>query len=467
MSVTSASGEHLTDASPQAAGSNRARFLASALGSIGVVYGDIGTSPLYAMREALIHSQEGGITREEVLGVTSLLLWALLFIVTAKYVLFLMRADNDGEGGTLSLMALAQRALGRPTTTVFILGVAGAALFYGDALITPAISVLSAVEGLKLVTPVLDPYVIPITVAILFLLFAAQRHGTGKVAALFGPITLVWFIAIGLLGVHHIQDDLGVLASFNPAHAVAFIASHGLVGLVVLGSVFLAVTGAEALYADMGHFGRAPIQAAWIAVVFPTLALNYLGQAALILKNPDAIANPFFLMAPDWALLPMVLLATVATVIASQAVITGAFSVTQQAIQLGLLPRMEIQYTSRWPSSRSSRPSCPTPTVSSCLASVLGVQLPDLWRPRLGLRHRRHRYDGGHRLSCVHRGLEGMALAPHPGHPVHRPLPDRRCRVLHRQPVEGARRRLHASDDRRRDHSRHVDLGPWDATDLP
>ena len=330
----------------QAGSPGRSRFLALALGSIGVVYGDIGTSPLYAMREALIHSQAGGLTREEVLGVTSLLLWALLFIVTAKYVLFLMRADNDGEGGTLSLMALAQRALGGSTPVVFILGVAGAALFYGDALITPAISVLSAVEGLKLVTPVLEPYVIPITVVILVVLFAAQRHGTDKVAALFGPITLVWFAAIAAVGLLHIRDDLGVFAAFNPAHAVAFIAEHGTIGLVVLGSVFLAVTGAEALYADMGHFGRAPIQAAWIGVVFPALTLNYLGQAALILKTPEALENPFFLMAPSWALLPMVILATLATVIASQAVITGAFSVTQQAIQLGLLPRMEIQYTS-------------------------------------------------------------------------------------------------------------------------
>jgi KUP system potassium uptake protein len=256
-----------------------------------------------------------------------------------------MQADNEGEGGTLSLMALAQRALGG-ASAVFMLGVAGAALFYGDALITPAISVLSAVEGLKLVTPALDPFVIVITTAILFLLFAAQRHGTGKVAAWFGPITLVWFVVIGGLGALHVGDDLGVLAAFSPVHAVTFLASHGIVGLAVLGSVFLAVTGAEALYADMGHFGRGPIQAAWIVVVFPALALNYLGQAALILKDPDAVANPFFLMAPEWGLLPLVLLATIATVIASQAVITGAFSVTQQAIQLGLLPRMEIQYTS-------------------------------------------------------------------------------------------------------------------------
>ena len=239
-------------------GSHKAKagFWALALGSVGVVYGDIGTSPLYALREALHHAQEGGVTREEVLGVTSLLLWALIFIVTGKYVLFLMRADNHGEGGTLSLMALAQRALGRSTPAVFLLGVAGAALFYGDALITPAISVLSAVEGLKLVTPVFEPYVIPITVAILLALFAVQRQGTGTVAALFGPITACWFLTMAALGLLHLHDDLGVLVAFNPVHAFGFLVSHGAVGFVVLGSVFLAVTGAEALYADMGHFGR-------------------------------------------------------------------------------------------------------------------------------------------------------------------------------------------------------------------
>jgi KUP system potassium uptake protein len=324
----------------------RPGFWALTLGSVGVVYGDIGASPLYALREALIHSQEGGISREEVLGVTSLLLWALIFTVTAKYVLFLLRADNRGEGGTLSLMALAQGALGRATTAVFLLGVTGAALFYGDALITPAISVLSAVEGLKFVTPVFEPYVIPLTVAILLGLFAVQRHGTGKVAAFFGPIIAVWFLAMAVLGLFHLGDDPGVLTAFSPLHAFRFMAEHGEIGLVVLGSVFLAVTGAEALYADMGHFGRGPIQVAWMGLVFPALALNYLGQGALILKQPEALANPFFLMAPNWALLPLVLLATIATVIASQAVIIGAYSITQQAIQLGLLPRMEIQYTS-------------------------------------------------------------------------------------------------------------------------
>ena len=260
-------------------------FWALALGSVGVVYGDIGTSPLYAFREALLHVQEDGISREEVLGVTSLLLWALIFIVTIKYVLFLLHADNRGEGGTLSLMALAQAALGRATTAVFVLGVTGAALFYGDAVITPAISVLSAVEGLKLVTPIFDPYVIPITVAILLGLFAVQQHGTGKVAAIFGPLTAVWFLVMAGLGLHHVGDDPGVLGAFNPLHAVRFMTEHGPVGFVVLGSVFLAVTGAEALYADMGHFGRGPIQAAWILLVFPALALNYLGQGAAVLTR--------------------------------------------------------------------------------------------------------------------------------------------------------------------------------------
>jgi KUP system potassium uptake protein len=286
------------------------------------------------------------LTRDEVLGVVSLLVWALIFIVTIKYVFFLMRADNKGEGGTLSLLALAEGSLGRRTLFVFVLGAAGAALFYGDAIITPAISVLSAVEGLKLVTPVFEPYVLPLTVVILVVLFAVQSSGTGAVAAWFGPITAVWFLAIAATGLAHIFDDPGIFLAFDPRYAIDFLLNEGLVGFIVLGSVFLAVTGAEALYADMGHFGRKPIQVAWLGLVFPALALNYLGQGAFVLANPAAIENPFFLMAPDWALLPMVLLATAATVIASQAVITGAFSLTQQAVQLGLLPRFEIRHTS-------------------------------------------------------------------------------------------------------------------------
>ncbi len=326
----------------------KASLFALALGSVGVVYGDIGTSPLYALRESLAHVSHGGagVSRVEVLGIVSLLLWALIFVVTIKYVLFLMRCDNKGEGGTLSLMALAQRAIGKQTVVVTALGIAGAALFFGDAIITPAISVLSAVEGLKLVTPVFTPYILPITVVILVGLFAVQSHGTGSMAKFFGPITAVWFIVLAGLGIMHIGDDLEIFKAFNPYYAGSFLLNHGKIGFIVMGSVFLAVTGAEALYADMGHFGKRPIQLAWYFLVFPSLALNYLGQGALVLHNPEALVNPFYLLAPEWFLLPLVLLATVATVIASQAVITGAFSLTQQAIQLGLLPRMEIRHTS-------------------------------------------------------------------------------------------------------------------------
>jgi KUP system potassium uptake protein len=318
------------------------------LGSIGVVYGDIGTSPLYALREAVVAAvgSDGAPNRAAVLGVLSLILWALIVVVTLKYVVILLRADNHGEGGTLALMALAQRAIGRSIGAIVLLGIVSGALFYGDAVITPALSVLSAIEGLKIVAPNFDPYVVPLTVAILIVLFAVQSRGTASVAALFGPIMMIWFAAIAIGGIWHIAADPSVLVAINPAYGIRFLTGHGIIGLVTLGAVFLAVTGAEALYADLGHFGRRPIQAAWAAVVLPSLALNYLGQGALVLADPKAIENPFFLMYPDWALLPMVILATAATVIASQAVITGAYSLTQQAIQLGLLPRFEIRHTS-------------------------------------------------------------------------------------------------------------------------
>jgi KUP system potassium uptake protein len=321
-------------------------FTGLALGSLGVVFGDIGTSPLYALRESLSHIKAAGVTDSGVIGTVSLLVWALFFTVTAKYVLFLMHADNRGEGGILSLMALAQSALGHAVAPVFFLGVAGAALFSGDAIITPAISVLSAIEGLELVTPIFSPYIMPATVVILVSLFWAQRRGTARVAAFFGPIMAVFFLVIGILGASHIGDAPRILHAFNPILGLDFLFGHGLLGFVVLGSVFLAVTGAEALYADMGHFGRAPIQTVWILFVLPALSLNYLGQGALVLANPAAVDNPFFLLAPKWALLPLVILATAATVIASQAVITGAFSLVRQAIQLGLLPRMLILHTS-------------------------------------------------------------------------------------------------------------------------
>jgi KUP system potassium uptake protein len=331
-----------------AEGGSRRNFWGLTLGCIGVVYGDIGTSPLYAMRESVLAATSDGeaATEPVILGILSLILWALILIVTIKYVLILLRADNDGEGGTLALMALASRALGGKSVVIILLGIISAALFYGDALITPAISVLSAVEGLSIATPALESYVVPLTFLILFALFAVQSRGTASVATFFGPITLVWFIALAVGGLAHIVQNLGVLAAFNPAHGLMFLADHGWIGFATLGAVFLAVTGCEALYADLGHFGKGPIQTAWILVALPALTLNYFGQGALLLANPKAIENPFYLLYPDWALLPMVGLAAAATVIASQAVITGAYSLTNQAVQLGLLPRLHLQRTS-------------------------------------------------------------------------------------------------------------------------
>ena len=325
-----------------------AGFTALMLGSIGVVYGDIGTSPLYALREAVMAASAPSavVNPQAVLGVVSLILWALIVVVTLKYVLILLRADNHGEGGTLALMALAQRAVSRRAGVIVLLGIVSGALFYGDAVITPALSVLSAIEGIKLVTAAFDPYVVPLTVVILFVLFAVQARGTARVAAFFGPIMAAWFAVIAIGAIGPIMRHPEVLFALNPIHAVTFMLHHGIIGFVTLGAVFLAVTGAEALYADLGHFGKRPIQTAWLFIVLPSLALNYVGQGALLIANPRAVENPFFLMFPDWALLPMVSLATVATVIASQAVITGAYSLTRQAIQLGLLPRFEVRHTS-------------------------------------------------------------------------------------------------------------------------
>ncbi|MES0001047.1 potassium transporter Kup [Mesorhizobium sp. M0051] len=315
------------------------------LGALGVVYGDIGTSPIYAFREAL-HASPGTDTRGDVLGVLSLIVWALTIIVTIKYVAFVLRADNKGEGGTLSLMSLARSAYPKGARLILGIGLCGAALFFGDAIITPAISVLSAVEGLKVVTPTLEAYVVPITLVILAILFSVQRFGTGKVAAVFGPVTAFWFLAIGVAGIYHLMDDPSVLLAVNPYYAVAYLVGTPTAAFVTVGAVFLAVTGAEALYVDLGHFGRKPIVLAWLAIVFPCLLLNYFGQGAFVLANGGRPTNPFFQMLPDWALMPMVGLATAATVIASQAVISGAFSLTRQAVQLNLLPRIEVQHTS-------------------------------------------------------------------------------------------------------------------------
>lgn len=324
------------------------KFWALTLGSIGVVYGDIGTSPLYALREAVRAAVGANAVASEaaILGILSLIIWALLLIVTVKYVIILLRADNNGEGGTLALMALAHHALGGRSFAIVLLGMISAALFYGDAMITPALSVLSAVEGLEVVAPALGRYVVPLSIVILFALFMVQSHGTARVATFFGPITLVWFVALAAGGLWHVALNPSVLAAFNPVHGVSFLLTHGYIGLLTLGAVFLVVTGAEALYADLGHFGRGPIRTAWLTVCLPALTINYLGQGALLLAEPAAIENPFFLLYPEWALIPMVGLATAATVIASQAVISGAYSLTRQAIQLGLLPRLEIRHTS-------------------------------------------------------------------------------------------------------------------------
>jgi KUP system potassium uptake protein len=347
--MTDVAGEATRPAGPSesAASHSAGRFSALVLGSVGVVYGDIGTSPLYAFRVAAKAAAESGpVTRDTVLGVLSMILWSLIVVVTVKYVVVLLRADNNGEGGTLSLTALATRGLGQRTWLVMLLGIIGAAMFIGDSVITPAISVLSAVEGLSLVTPAFEHYVMPITVAILIALFAVQRRGTARVATFFGPIMVIWFLTLAVTGALHIMDDPGVFAAINPVYAITFVSTHGTIGLITLGAVFLAVTGGEALYADLGHFGRKPIQVAWLGLVLPALLINYFGQGALVLANPEAIESPFYKLVPPSLVLPLVVLATCATVIASQAVITGAYSLVRQAIQLGLLPRLAIVHTS-------------------------------------------------------------------------------------------------------------------------
>ncbi|MBP6110351.1 MAG: potassium transporter Kup [Rhodocyclaceae bacterium] len=320
------------------------------LAALGVVYGDIGTSPLYALKEVF-----GGahhpvpITPDNVFGILSFFFWSLMLVVSLKYVSFMTRADNKGEGGIMALMAMALRPMtqGSPKrTTIMMLGLFGAALFYGDGVITPAISVLSAVEGLEVATPAFKPYVLPISIVILVLLFVVQRHGTAAVGKFFGPIVVAWFLTIGVLGINSITASPDILRALDPSYALHFFETNRLLGFFALGAAVLALTGAEALYADMGHFGRKPIQIGWFMLALPSLLLNYFGQGALLLREPSAISNPFYLLAPDWFLYPMVLLATAATVIASQAVITGAFSITQQAIQLGFAPRMAISHTS-------------------------------------------------------------------------------------------------------------------------
>ena len=362
--------------------SGRHRLLALAVGSTGVVYGDIGTSPLYAFKQSIAHLRDhaGHILAADVIGVISLMFWALMVIVTIKYVLVLSRFDNRGEGGILALMALVQRAGGRGLGLIVVIGMLGAGLFFGDAVLTPAVTVLSAVEGLGVIQGLagrLDPFIVPLSVAVLVALFMFQRRGTGGIGRWFGPVCVVWFLTIAALGVAETAKSPSILAAFNPLAGVRVLTAHpGLAG-VILGSVFLTVTGAEALYADMGHFGRKPIQLAWLWLVFPCLTLNYLGQGALILTDPAAAENPFFLLAPDWLQLPLVVLATAASVIASQAVISGAFSMTQQAIQLGLLPRMVLTPTSEEHEGQIYAPQINWLLMIGVTALVLGFRSSD------------------------------------------------------------------------------------------
>ena len=358
------------------ASSRKAIPAAALLGVLGVVYGDIGTSPLYAFQTSLEHFTKAGFHRWEVLGILSLIFWSLVLIVTVKYVLLVMRADNRGEGGILALMALAQRvAKGERTRAMLaLLGIAGACLLFGDGVITPAISVLSAVEGLEVVAPSLKAVVLPISVAIIIGLFLIQSRGTGTVGRLFGPVMVVWFLAIGVLGLAQIVTHPFVAMALSPSYGIELLIIHRGLAFLALGSVVLAVTGAEALYADMGHFGRAPIRRAWLTFVLPALVLNYFGQGALVLDHPKAAVNPFYLLAPGWLQLPMVILATMATVIASQALISGAFSMARQSMQLGLLPRMAVLHTSAEEEGQIYVPQINTMLMVGVLVLVLSFK---------------------------------------------------------------------------------------------
>ncbi|HLL45301.1 MAG TPA: potassium transporter Kup [Longimicrobiaceae bacterium] len=348
-----------------------------ALAALGVVYGDIGTSPLYAMREAFREETGIAATQANVLGILSLIFWALILVISIKYLWFVMQADNRGEGGMIALTALVAPL--RTSTKVrsgalVLIGLFGAALLYGDSMITPAISVLSAVEGLEVATPLFQPYILPITITILVGIFAVQSRGTAGIGKVFGPVTLLWFLTLGALGLAEVLRHPDVLLSVNPLYGAEFFARNGSAGFFVLGSVFLVVTGGEALYADMGHFGRRPIRMTWFGVVLPMLMLNYFGQGALIINEPEAVEHPFFLLAPDWALYPLVALATAATVIASQAVISGAFSLTRQAVQLGYLPRLTIEHTSERQIGQIYVPAVNWALMAACIGLVLGFQ---------------------------------------------------------------------------------------------
>jgi KUP system potassium uptake protein len=356
----------------------RGKYLALlSLTALGIVYGDIGTSPLYAVRESFHPSHGLSVTPQNILGVLSLIFWSLILVISVKYLALVLRADNRGEGGILALAALCtpmfvRRRGGR--WWLIMLGLFGTALLYGDGAITPAISVLSAVEGLEVATPLFAPYIIPITIVILIALFLAQRHGTARVGVMFGPVTLLWFATLAVLGIRQIVQEPGVLAAASPLHAVTFFLENGWRGFVVLGSVFLVVTGGEALYADMGHFGRRPIRVVWFLIVLPALLINYFGQGALLIHTPAAVENPFYRMTPEWALYPVVAIATAATVIASQALISGAFSLTMQAVQLGYIPRVAIEHTSAREFGQIYIPGVNWALMLACIGLVLGFR---------------------------------------------------------------------------------------------
>jgi KUP system potassium uptake protein len=360
----------------QLAASTKDRLSTLSLAALGVVYGDIGTSPLYALKEVFAGVHPVAITPPNVMGILSLVFWSLVVVVSIKYVAFILRADNRGEGGIMALMALALRKSesGRGAAAIMLAGIVGAALFYGDGVITPAISVLSAIEGLEVATPALKSYVIPLTVLVLLALFIFQRKGTAGIGALFGPVMCLWFGALSLLGIVNILIEPAVIQSLNPAYGLAFFRSDPELGFLALGGVVLVLTGAEALYADMGHFGRKPIRLAWFCLVLPALVLNYFGQGALLIHNPAAIQNPFYLLAPNWALYPLVVLSTAATVIASQAVISGAFSMTREAILLGYSPRMEVQHTSEKEMGQIYMPGINWALFLAVVALVLGFR---------------------------------------------------------------------------------------------
>jgi KUP system potassium uptake protein len=351
----------------------KSRLALLCLASLGIVYGDIGTSPLYALRECFYGQHSIPPTHANVLGVLSLILWSLLLIISVKYLILILRADNRGEGGILALATLVSDVVGRGKI-FFLLGLFGAALLYADGMITPAISVMSAVEGLHVATPFFNHYLVPIAIVILIALFFFQSHGTTGVGKVFGPVTVVWFVAISALGIHQIGRAPEVLAAINPYHGFEFFLNNGWTGFVVLGAVFLAITGGEALYADIGHFGTRPIRLTWFVIVLPALTLNYFGQGALVLVEPNSAANPFFRMTPPWALYPMVILATAAAIIASQAIISGAFSLTMQAIQLGYMPRLKVNYTSERIIGQIYVPTVNWALMICCIGLVLGFR---------------------------------------------------------------------------------------------